>query len=66
MENDVIEVLVENKMIKQNKFFGRNKYISPVIFDGSECNVGKVVNVKIKKSNQNTLFGYIKKDMCEA
>ena len=63
MENDVIEVLVENKMIKQNKFFGRNKYISPVIFDGSECNVGKVVNVKIKKSNQNTLFGYIKKDM---
>ena len=28
MENDIIDVLVENKLEKQNKFFGRNKYIS--------------------------------------
>ena len=63
MENDIIDVLVENKMKKQNKFFGRNKYISPVIFDGIESYIGKIVKVKIQKSNQNTLFGSVNKNM---
>ncbi len=63
MENDIIDVLVENKMKKQNKFFGRNKYISPVIFDGAESLVGKIVKVKIQTSNQNTLFGSVNKNM---
>ncbi len=63
MENDVVDVLVENKMKKQNKFFGRNKYISPVIFDGVESYIGKIVKVKIQTSNQNTLFGSINKKM---
>ena len=63
LENDAIEVLVENKIEKQNKLFGRNKYISPVIFNGDECHIGKVVKVKIQTSNQNTLFGVIDKKM---
>ena len=63
MENDLVDVLVENKMQKQNKFFGRNKYISPVIFEGTERYIGKVVKVKILTSNQNTLFGYINNKM---
>ena len=63
LENDAIEVLVENKMEKQNKLFGRNKYISPVIFDGDESHIGKVVKVKIQNSNQNTLFGVLDKKM---
>ncbi len=63
MENHIIDVLVENKMEKQNKFFGRNKYISPVIFDGKKSEIGKVVKVKIQTSNQNTLFGLINKNM---
>ena len=63
MENDIIDVLVENKMKKQNKFFGRNKYISPVIFDGVESYIGKIVKVKIQTSNQNTLFGSVNKNM---
>ena len=63
MENDIIDVLVENKMKKQNKFFGRNKYISPVIFDGVESYIGKIVKVKIQTSNQNTLFGSVIKNM---
>ena len=63
LENDAIEVLVENKMEKQNKLFGRNKYISPVIFQGDESYIGKVVKVKIQTSNQNTLFGVIDKKM---
>ena len=63
LENNSIEVLVENKMEKQNKLFGRNKYISPVIFDGDERHIGKVVKVKIQTSNQNTLFGLLDKKM---
>ena len=63
MENFTIDVLVENKLENQNKYFGRNKYISPVIFDGSKSDVGKIVKVRIQSSNQNTLFGLVEKDM---
>ena len=63
LENNTINVLVENKMEKQNKLFGRNKYISPVIFDGNENIIGKVVKVKVQTSNQNTLFGLLDKKM---
>ena len=63
MENSSIDVLVENKMKKQNKLFGRNKYISPVIFDGGENYIGKIVKVEIESSNKNTLFGSINKNM---
>ncbi len=62
-EKNTINVLVENKMKKQNKLFGRNKYISPVIFDGNENLIGKVVKVKVQTSNQNTLFGLVDKKM---
>ena len=62
-ENHAIEVLVENKIEKQNKLFGRNKYISPVIFDGNEKLIGKVVKVRVENSNQNTLFGLLDKKM---
>ena len=63
MENIAIDVLVENKLEKQNKFFGRNKYISPVIFDACESDIGKIVKVKIQNSNQNTLFGSVNKNI---
>ena len=63
LENHTIEVLVENEMEKQKKLFGRNKYISPVIFDGNKSHIGRVVKVKVQTSNQNTLFGLIDKKM---
>ena len=63
MENQIIDVLVENKIEKQNKYFGRNNYITPVIFDGSDNQIGKIIKVKIKTSNQNTLFGSTTKNM---
>ncbi len=63
LENHKIEVLVENKMEEQSKLFGRNKYISPVIFDGNESHIGKVVKVQVQTSNQNTLFGLLDKKM---
>ena len=58
-ENKIIDVLVENKLKDQNKFFGRNKYMSSVIFDGSQKNIGKIVKIQIESSNQNNLFGKI-------
>ena len=50
-------------MEKQNKYFGRNKYITPVIFDGNDNQIGKNIKVKIQTSNQNTLFGSVNKNM---
>ncbi len=58
-ENKFVEVLVENKMQGQNKLFGRNEYMTPVIFEGSVNLIGKVVEVYIKNSNQNSLYGAI-------
>ena len=52
------EVLVENKLKNQKKYFGRNKYMTPVIFDaGRESDIGKLTSVYINECNQNSLFG---------
>ena len=66
MEKQSVEVLVENKLKNQSKFFGRNKYLSSVIFDGSEDIIGKLVQVKIENSNQNSLFGKLDNKMAAA
>ncbi len=58
-EGKIIDVLVENKIKGQPNLFGRNKYMNSVIINADEENLGKVVNVKIEKSNQNSLFGKI-------
>ena len=63
MENKKVEVLIENKLSDQNKLFGRNKYLSSVIFKGNESLIGTLVDVKITSSNQNTLFGEIEKNI---
>ena len=57
LENKQIEVLVENRSKKRNKFFGRSEYMTSVIFDGNDQEVGNIIKVKINDSNQNTLFG---------
>ena len=63
MEGQLIEVLTENKLNKQAKLFGRNKFLTSVIFDGHDENIGKLVKIKIENSNQNTLFGKVEKNM---
>ena len=63
MEGSLIEVLAENKLDQQDKFFGRNKFLSSVIFDGYNENIGKVVKIRIENSNQNSLFGKVEKNM---
>ena len=57
LENMVIDVLVENKSKESSKFFGRSEYMTSVIFDANEEDIGKIVKVKIKNSNRSTLFG---------
>ena len=52
-----IEVLVENKTKESDKFFGRSEYMTSVIFDGNDHDIGNIIKVKISNSNQNTLFG---------
>tara|TARA_B100000579_G_C22793432_1_gene835780 strand:- start:268 stop:1560 length:1293 start_codon:yes stop_codon:yes gene_type:complete len=63
LENKEIDVLVENKMKEQDKFFGRNEYFNSVIFSGDKNDIGKIVKINIENSNQNTLFGKIKNKM---
>ena len=57
LENKEVEVLVERKTDNSAKFFGRSEYMTSVIFDANDRDVGKIIKVKIKKSNQHTLFG---------
>ena len=57
LESKEINVLVENKTDEGTRFFGRSEHMTPVIFDGNDKDVGNIIKVKIKHSNQNTLFG---------
>jgi len=50
-------VLIENKLVNQEKYFGRTKEMTPVIFESTSCNPGDLVQVDIISSNQNNLFG---------
>ena len=59
LENKSINVLVENKIDDQNKLFGRSEHMTSVIFGGDKNLIGKIVSVKIKSSNQSSLFGEI-------
>ena len=55
--NQYCEVLVENKLTNQEKYFGRTKYMIPVIFDANNCKPGELIKVKITSFNRNNLFG---------
>ena len=57
LENKIINVLSENQTEDKTKIFGRSEYMTPVIFDGNKKDVGKILKIKIYKSNRNTLFG---------
>ena len=59
IENSVIDVLVENLTEDKTKTFGRSEYMTPVIFDGEKTDIGKIVQVRVKQSNRNTLFGEV-------
>jgi len=54
-----VEVLFENKMDKQNKYFGRDKFLNSVIVDSNQDLTGQILNVTINDFNRNSLFGSI-------
>ena len=58
--NQFCEVLIENKLNNEEKFFGRTKYMTPVIFESEKCDLGEIVDVKITSFNQKNLFGFHK------
>ena len=54
------EVLIENKLDNQEKYFGRTKHMTPVIFETNNCKIGELANIKITSFNQKNLFGIYK------
>ncbi len=59
LRDKVIDVLVENLTDDKSNAFGRSEYMTSVIFNGKQSDIGKIVQVKINNSNRNTLFGEI-------
>ena len=52
------KVLIENKMKNQEKYFGRTDSFTPVVTENiDDKDIGKIINVRIKDCNKNTLFG---------
>ena len=62
LENTAVSVLVENRMKDGIKLFGRTEHMTSVIFEGDVENIGKIVQIEIKSSNQNSLFGNLKEN----
>ena len=58
--NKYCEVLVENKLSNQNKYFGRTKHMNAVFFEANDCKIGDSINIKITSFNQKNLFGIYK------
>ena len=59
MENKILYVLVESFTNDKKKLFGRSEYMTSVIFNGKEEDIGKILPVKITNSNRTTLYGEI-------
>jgi len=57
LESKTINVLVENLTDDKTQAFGKSEYMTSVIFNGKKEDIGKIVSVKINKSNRSTLFG---------
>ena len=54
-----VEVLFENKLDKQNKYFGRDKFLNSVIVESNLDLTGQTLNITINDFNHNNLFGNI-------
>ena len=60
------KVLIENKLNNQEKYFGRTKYMTPVIFESDNCQPGELIDVKITSFNHRNLFGFHKNNKIKA
>ena len=57
LENKILDVLVENLTENETQVFGRSEYMTSVVFNGNKSDIGKIVQVKVRRSNRSTLFG---------
>ena len=57
--NKSIEVLFENRLVNQDKYFGRDKFLNSVIVQSSKDLTGQILDIKINNFNHNSLFGTI-------
>ena len=57
--NRTTEVLFENKMKNQNKYFGRDKFLNSIVVESKVDLTGQLLNVKINNFNHSSLFGVI-------
>ena len=55
----VSNVLFENQINNENKYFGRDEYLNSIIVESNVNLIGKIKKVKITSGNHNTLFGEI-------
>ena len=59
LENKIVNVLVESQTKDKSKLFGRSEYMTSVIFEGKKDDIGKILPVRVIKSNRSTLFGEV-------
>ncbi len=57
--NTIVNVLFENKVKDENKYFGRDEHFNSVIVESNTKLSGEIKEVKINNCNQNTLFGEV-------
>jgi tRNA-2-methylthio-N6-dimethylallyladenosine synthase len=57
--NKTTEVLFENKISNEDKYFGRDKFLNSVIVQSKKNLTGKILDIKINAYNRNSLFGKI-------
>jgi len=57
--NTTVNVLFENKVKDENKYFGRDEHFNSIIVESNKDLSRETMEVKINKCNQNTLFGEV-------
>ena len=57
--NKSVEVLFENKLKNQNKYFGRDKFLNSVVVESTQDLAGHILDVNINDFNHNSLFGTV-------
>ena len=57
--NQSVEVLFENKMKNQDKYFGRDKFLNSVVVESKKDLTSQILDIKIINFNHNSLFGEI-------
>ena len=55
----ISNVLFENKINNESKYFGRDEFLNSVIVNSNENLIGEIKKVKIISGNQNTLYGEV-------